>query len=56
MYNLKDEGCQKKFKAYTCTTNMAHIFNSKKHIDVLTKKFLKRLDGAIKKCFNKIKI
>jgi hypothetical protein len=55
MYNLKNEECQKKFKKYTNITNMANIIDSKKHLDIVTKKFLKRLDGAIIHCFKKIR-
>ena len=35
---------------------MANIFESPKHLDVLTKKFLKRLNGAIVQCFKKIRV
>ena len=47
MYNLKNEVCQLKFKELTSKKNMASIFESNKHLDVLTKKFLKGLKGAI---------
>ena len=55
MYNLKNKQCQIKFKDYTCKTNMETIFDSDKDINILTKKFLKRLDGAIVHCFKKIR-
>ena len=55
MYNLKNKVCQQKFKELTSKTNMASIFESNKHLDVLTKKFLKRLNGAIVQCFKKIR-
>ena len=51
MYNLKNEIGQAKFKEHTDKTHMARIFNSDKHLDILTKKFLKRLDGAVIECF-----
>ena len=53
MYNLKNEQCQRKFKDYTNKTNMSEIFDSDKDINILTKKFLKRLDGCISQCFQK---
>ena len=55
MYNLKNEIGQAKFKEHTDKTHMARIFNSDKHLDILTKKFLKRLDGAVIECFKKIR-
>ena len=55
MYNLKNKVCQQKLKELTSKTNMASIFESNKHLDVLTKKFLKRLNGAIVQCFKKIR-
>ena len=42
MYNLKNKACQQKFKELTSKTNMASIFESNKHLDVLTKKVLKK--------------
>ena len=47
--------CQKKFKEHTNNTHMAKIFDSEKHIDILTKKFLNSVNGAIIKCFRKIR-
>ena len=47
MYNLKNEACQKKFKDHTNKTHMAKIFDSEEHIDILTKKFLNSINGAI---------
>ena len=55
MYNLKNEICQQKFKELTSKTSMTSIFKSDKHIDVLTKKFVKRLNGAIVECFKKVR-
>ena len=34
---------------------MAQIFESDKHLDILTKKFLNSLDSAIIKCFRKVR-
>ena len=55
IYNLKNEACQKKFKEHTNKTHMAKIFDSERHIDILTKKFLNSINGAIIKCFRKIR-
>ena len=53
MYNLKNVQCQEKFKELTNKTNMKEIFDSDKDINILTKKFLKRLNGCISECFTK---
>ena len=50
MYNIKNKQCQEKFKEYTNNTD---IFDSSKDLNILTKKFLKRLNGCISKCFTK---
>ena len=55
LYNLKDKSCQEKFKEYTNTTKIAKVFDSDKNIDLLAKKFINILDGAIIKCFNKVR-
>ena len=34
---------------------MANIFDSDKHVDILCKKFLNAFNGAIVKCFEKIR-
>ena len=53
MHNLKNIQCQEKFKSLTSKTSMSKIFDSKKDINILTKKFLKRLNGCISECFSK---
>ena len=53
MYNLKNKASQEKFKEYTNKTSMSKIFDSDKDLNILTKKFLKRLDGCISACFEK---
>jgi hypothetical protein len=53
MYNLKNKECQKKFKEHTTNTQMSRIFRSPQHLDILTKKFMNALDGAIIMCFRK---
>ena len=55
LYNLKNKSCQEKFQKYTNTTSMKKIFDSDKDINILAKKFLKSLNGAIIKCFKKIR-
>ena len=55
LYNLKNKSCQEKFREYTNTTSMKRIFDSDKNINILAKKFLKSLNGAIIKCFKKIR-
>ena len=53
IYNLKNKLCQEKFKDHTNKTEMAKIFESSKDINILTKKFVKHLNGCIKECFTK---
>ena len=55
MYNLKNIACQKIFKDHTNNTHMAQIFESDKHLDLLTKKFLNSLNGAVIKCLKKVR-
>ena len=58
MYNLKNKDCQRKFKDYTTNTNMlSTVFdNDDEDVNVLTKRFLKKLDGAIAMSFKKNRI
>ena len=57
IYNLKNKKCQKYFEEETSKTNeLSRIFDSDKNINIQTKKFLKRLNGFISKCFKKIKV
>ena len=57
LYNLKNPICQKKFQKYTSGTKMlSSIFDSDEDINILTQRFIKKLDGCIKKNFNKIRI
>ena len=55
MYNLKNTICQKLFKEHTTNPHMAKIFDSDKHVDILAKKLLNAINGAIVKCFRKIR-
>ena len=57
MYNLKNLECQQKFKECTSNTKMlSSIFESKDDIDILTKRFQKKLDGCLAKSFKKIRM
>ena len=57
MYNLKNKEGQTKFKEYTNNTKMlSTVFDSDDDIDILTKRFLKKLDGCISLNFKKIRI
>ena len=55
MYNLKNKECQSRFKSYTNNTNMETIFDSDKDINILTKKFLKRLEFIVSKRLEVVK-
>ena len=57
LYNLKNEECQAKFMKYTNETNMlSTVFNADEDINVLTNRFMKKLDGCIAVNFKKIRI
>ena len=57
MFNFKNRHAQKKFKSYTSGTLMlSSVFNSNDNLDIQTKRFLKKLDGSIAKCFNKVRV
>ena len=58
IYNLKNKECQRKFKNYTSDSKMlSTVFDDENEdIDVLTKRFMKKLDGAIAMSFRKIRI
>ena len=57
IYNLKNIECQQKFKAYTTNTKMlSSVFDSSDDINLLTQRFLKKLDGCIAMCFKKIRV
>ena len=56
VYNLKNLECQKKFKKYTSNTKMlSSIFDSKDDINILVRRFMKKVDGCIKINFNKVR-
>ena len=57
LYNLKNLECQEKFKACTSNTKMlSSVFDSKEDLDILTDRFLKKLDGCIARSFRKIRM
>ena len=57
IYNLKNKDCQAKFKSKTSTTSeLSSIFLQDKDLNSCTKKFIKRLNGVISKCFRKCRI
>ena len=56
-YNLKNIECQKKFHQYTSKTKMlSSIFDSKDDLNILTLRFIKKLDGCIKMNFRKVRV
>ena len=57
VFNYKDAKSLSMFKAEkTNTDSLSKIIDLDKPIDVVTKKFMKRLSGFIHKCFKKVKI
>ena len=57
LYNLKNPECQEIFKKYTSNTKMlSSVFDSNDNINVLTNRFIKKLDGCIKHSFKKVRV
>ena len=57
LYNINNTDCQEKFKAYTSNTNMlSSVFDSEEDLNILTKRFIKKLDGCIKHSFRKVRV
>ena len=57
LYNLNNKECQDKFKEFTSNTKiLSTVFDSDGDIDILTKRFLKKLDGCIATNFKKIRM
>ena len=57
LYNLKNRECQIKFKEYTTNTNMlSTVFDADEDVNVLTNRFLKKLDRCIATNFKKIRM
>ena len=60
MFNLKNKVCQEKFKEETTGTNnnkfLSSVFDGDEDINIVTEKFLKRLQKTISKCFRKVRV
>ena len=57
IFNFNNDKSLKMFKDLTTNTNfLSSVFDSHKDLNILTKKFLKRLNGCLHQCFKKIKI
>ena len=57
IFNLKNVDGQLKFKEVTSNTDfLSSVFDDSNNIDVITKKFLKRLNGCLHQSFQKINI
>ena len=60
LFNLKNKECQEIFKEETKSINnnnfLSSVFDEKDDLDILTNKFMKRLQKTISKCFKKIRI
>ena len=57
MYNLKNKEAQIKFKNMTSKQGiLSNIIDPEKDVTKVTKKFLKRLNGCVRQCFQKVRI
>ena len=57
VYNLKNLESQNKFFKYTSNTKLlSSVFDSKDDLNVLAKRFIKKLDGCIKVTFKKVRV
>ena len=60
VFNLKNAECQKAFKEATTIENnnyyLSSVFDEKCDINIVTEKFMKRLQKIISKCFRKVRI
>ena len=56
-FNLKDKECQKVFKEYTSSNNMlSNIFENEGDLNMLTERFIKKLNCCIAQSFKKIRV
>ena len=56
-FNLRNPDCQRLFKEYTSKSNMlSSIFDQNEDLNVLTEKFIKKLNGCEAKNFKKTRI
>ena len=60
LFNLKNKECQSKFTEATQGRNnnnvLSSVFDEKDDLDILTEKFLKRLQKTVSSCFRKIRV
>ena len=57
IFKFKDKAALNKFKHETTHTDqLSKLIDTDKPLDVVTKKFIKRLQGFIHKCFKKVRI
>ena len=57
VFNYNSKESKERFQKLTTETkHLSQIVDMKKPLDIVTKKFLKRLKGFIHECFNKVKI
>ena len=57
IFKFKDKAALEKFKFETTYTDkLSKLIDTDKPLDVVTKKFIKRLQGFIHKCFKKVRI
>ena len=60
MYNMKNEACQAAFKRETSAqfnnNNLSAIIETEDDLNTVTKKFIKKLENVIKRCFKKVRI
>ena len=60
LYNLKNEACQAAFKMETSAQfnnhNLSAIIETEDDLNTVTKKFIKKLENVIKRCFKKVRI
>ena len=57
IFNFKDKEGLERFREYTSNTRMlSSVFNSNKNINILTHRFLKKLNGCIAMSFKKVRI
>ena len=57
IFNFKDKEGLERFREYTSNTRMlSSVFNSNENINILTHRFLKKLNGCIAMSFKKVRI
>jgi hypothetical protein len=57
IFNYKDPKAQKLFKTVTTSTDqLSKLIDKNKPLNIVTKKFLKRLKGFVHQCFKKVRI